>query len=87
MLLMTLQRQYQRLLKSLFAYFSNRTCNSIFLAPATTIEVNAIINSLNPSKPVDPSSIPMKLLKSIGYSVSRTFCSSCESVLPVWYFI
>ena len=51
-------------------YLSNRTSNSLFLTPVTFIEVNDLINVLNPSKSVGPNSIPIKLLKIIGSSVS-----------------
>ena len=43
---------------------------TLFLTPVTAIEVNDLINILNPSKSVGPNSIPIKLLKIIGYSVS-----------------
>ena len=56
--------------KSPLDYLSNRTSNSLFLAPVTFIEVNDLINVLNPSKSVGPNSIPIKLLKIIGSSVS-----------------
>ena len=56
--------------KSPLDYLSDRTCNSLFLTLVTEIEVNDLINILNPSKSVGPNSIPMKLLKIIGYSVS-----------------
>ena len=51
-------------------YLSNRICNSFFLTPVTFIEVNDLINNLDPSKSVGPSSIPIKSLKIIGHSVS-----------------
>ena len=51
-------------------YLSNRISSSLFLTPVTLIEVNDIINILNPSKSVGPNSIPIKLLKIIGSSVS-----------------
>ena len=56
--------------KSPLDYLSNRTSNSLFLIPVTSIEVNDLINILNPSKSVGPNSIPIKLLKIIGSSVS-----------------
>ena len=56
--------------KSPLDYLSDRTCNSLFLTPVTLIEVNDLINILNPSKSVGPNSIPIKLLKIIGHSVS-----------------
>ena len=56
--------------KSPLDYLSNRTSDSLFLTPVTLIEVNDLINILNPSKSVGPNSIPIKLLKIIGYSVS-----------------
>ena len=56
--------------KSPLEYLSNRTCNSLFLSPVTLLEVNDLINILNPSKSVGPNSIPIKLLKIIGHSVS-----------------
>ena len=56
--------------KSPLDYLSDRMCNSLFLTPLTAIEVNDLINILNPSKSVGPNSIPIKLLKIIGYSVS-----------------
>ena len=56
--------------KSPLDYLSNRTSNSLFLSPVTLIEVNDLINILNPSKSVGPNSIPIKLLKIIAYSVS-----------------
>ena len=51
-------------------YLSDRICSSLFLTPVTSIEVNDLINILNPSKSVGPNSIPIKLLKIIGCSVS-----------------
>ena len=56
--------------KSPLEYLSNRTGNSLFLTPVTFLEVNDLINILNPSKSVGPNSIPIKLLKIIGHSVS-----------------
>ena len=56
--------------KSPLDYLSNRTSNSLFLTPVTFIEVNDLINTLNPSKSVCPNSIPIKLLKILGSSVS-----------------
>ena len=56
--------------KSPLDYLSNRTSNSLFLTPVTFIEVNDLINTLNPSKSVGPNSIPIKLLKILGSSVS-----------------
>ena len=56
--------------KSPLDYLSDRMYNSLFLTPVTLIEVNDLINILNPSKSVGPNSIPIKLLKIIGYSVS-----------------
>ena len=38
--------------KSPLEYLSNRTGNSLFLTPVTLLEVNDIINILNPSKSV-----------------------------------
>ena len=34
----------------------------------TAIEVNDLINNLNPSRSVGPNSVPLKLLKTIGHS-------------------
>ena len=56
--------------KSPIDYLSNRTYSSLFLTPVTSIEVNDLINILNPSKSVGPNSIPIKLLKIIGVCVS-----------------
>ena len=56
--------------KSPLDYLSDRICNSLFLTQDTVVEVNDLINSLNPSTSVGPSSIPIKVLKSIGPSVS-----------------
>ena len=56
--------------KSPLDYLSNRTSSSLFLTPVTFVEVNDIINILNPSKSVGPNSIPIKLLKIIGSSIS-----------------
>ena len=56
--------------KSPIDYLSNRTSNSLFLTPVTSIEVNDLINILNPSKSVGPNSIPIKLVKIIGDWVS-----------------
>ena len=53
--------------KSHLDYLSDRMCNSLFLTPVTLIEVNDLINILNPSKSVGPNSIPIKLLKIIRY--------------------
>ena len=57
--------------KSPLDYLSNRTGNSLFLTPVTLMEVNDLISILNPSKSVGPNSIPIKLLKIIGSSVSQ----------------
>ena len=51
-------------------YLSDRICRSLFLTPVTMIEVNDLINILNPSKFLGPNSIPIKLLKIIGCSFS-----------------
>ena len=56
--------------KSPLVYLSNRTSNSLFISLITQIEVIDLINILNPSQSVGPNSIPMKLLKIIGFSVS-----------------
>ena len=56
--------------KSPLDYLSNRTSNSLFLTPVTWIEVNDLINILNPSKSVGPNSIPIKLLKILGSSIA-----------------
>ena len=56
--------------KSPLEYLSNRTGNSHFLTPVTLLEVNDLINILNPSKSVGSNSIPIKLLKIFGHSVS-----------------
>ena len=47
--------------KSPLEYLSNRTGYSLFLTPVTLLEVNDLINILNPSKSVGPNSIPIKL--------------------------
>ena len=52
--------------KSPLDYLSDRICSSLFLTPVISIEVNDLINILNPSKSVGPNSIPIKLLKIIG---------------------
>ena len=57
--------------KSPLDYLSNRTGNSLFLTPVTLMEVDDLISILNPSKSVGPNSIPIKLLKIIGSSVSQ----------------
>ncbi len=56
--------------KSPLDYLSNRTSNSLFLTPVTSIEVYDLINILNSAKSVGPNSIPIKLLKILGASVS-----------------
>ena len=56
--------------KSSLDYLSGRMRNSLFLAPVTLIEVNDLINILNPSKSAGPNSIPIKLLRIIGHSIS-----------------
>ena len=56
--------------KSPLDYLSNRTSSSLFLTSVTSMEVNDIINMLSPSKSVGPNSIPIKLLKIIGSSIS-----------------
>ena len=45
-------------------------CNSLFLTSVTLVEVNDLFKILNPSKSESLNSIPIKLLKIIGYSVS-----------------
>ena len=49
--------------KSLMDYLSNTIPNSIFLAPVTEGEIEAIIESLNQKKAVGPYSIPVRLVK------------------------
>ena len=56
--------------KSPLDYLTNRTSNSLFLTPVTPLEVKDIIDALNPSKSVGPNSIPIKLLKIVGCSIS-----------------
>ena len=56
--------------KSALDYLTKRVSNSLFLTPVTEIEVKDIISILNPSKSVGPNSIPIKLLKVIGSSIS-----------------
>ena len=51
-------------------YLTKRVSNSLFLAPVTQIEVEDIISILNPSKSVGPNSMPIRLLKVIGSSIS-----------------
>ena len=51
-------------------YLTNRASNSLFLTPVTPLEVKDIIDALNPSKSVGPNSIPIKLLKIVGCSIS-----------------
>ena len=48
--------------KSPLEYLSNRTGNSLFLTPVTLLEVNDLIDILNPFKSIGPKSIPIKLL-------------------------
>ena len=56
--------------KSPLDYLSNRTSNSLYLTPVTPFEVKDIIDALDPSKSVGPNSIPIKLLKIVGCSIS-----------------
>ena len=56
--------------KSPLDYLTNRASNSLFLTPVTPLEVRDIIDALNPSKSVGPNSIPIKLLKIVGCSIS-----------------
>ena len=56
--------------KSPLDYLSNRTSNSLFLTLVTPFEVKDIIDALDPSKSVGPNSIPIKLLKIVGCSIS-----------------
>ena len=56
--------------KSSLDYLSNRTSSSLFLTLVTSMEVNDIINILSLSKSVGPNSIPIKLLRIIGSSIS-----------------
>ena len=56
--------------KSPLDYLSNRTSNSLFLTPVTPFEVKDILDALDPSKSVGPKSIPIKLLKIVGCSIS-----------------
>ena len=57
--------------KSPLDFLSNRASDSLFPTPVTLIEVNDVINILNSSESVGPNSIPIKLFKIIGYSVSH----------------
>ena len=66
--------------KSPLDYLTKRVSNSLFLTPVTEIEVKDIISILNPSKSVGPNSIPIKLLKVIGSSISPLLA------LELWYF-
>ena len=52
------------------AFSLDFTTNSLLLTPVTAIEVNDLIYILNPSKPVGPNSITIKLLEIIGCFVS-----------------
>ena len=57
-------------IKSPLAYMSDRNPDSIFLSPVTYYEVKDLIAALNPAKSVGPNSIPIKLLKILGPSLS-----------------
>ena len=56
--------------KSPLDYLSNRTSNSLFLTPATPLDVKDIIDALNPSKSVGPNSIPINLLQLLECLIS-----------------
>ena len=56
--------------KSPLDYLTNRASKSLFLTPVTPLEVKDIIDALNPSKSVGPNSIPIKLSKIVGCSIS-----------------
>ena len=56
--------------KSPLDYLSNRTSNSLFLTPVTLFEVKDVIDALDRSKSVGPNSIPIRLLKIVGCSIS-----------------
>ena len=51
-------------------YLSTRTSNSLFHTPVTLFTVTDISDALEPSKSVSPNSIPIKLLKIVGCSIS-----------------
>ena len=63
MVITNIDKSVLRTGKSPVGYLSNRTPNSIFLAPATKREIEIIIESLNQKKAIGPYSIPAFLLK------------------------
>ena len=57
--------------KSPIEYLCNRNSNSVFLSPATPIEVNQTILNLYQTKSTGPYSIPTKVLKILGPKISH----------------
>ena len=64
-----------RIPKSRLDYLLNRNPDSFFLSPVTSEELLDLINLLDSSKSVGPNSIPIKLLKIIGSSLSPYLAS------------
>ncbi len=72
--------------KSPLDYLSNRKSYSLFLSPVTHEEILDFINLLDSSKSVGPNSIPIKLLKIIGSSISPYLASLVNESFQVGIF-
>ena len=72
---------------SVNSYLNGPLCNSFFLYPVNTTEIENEINNLNSSKSVGPFSIPTKLLKILTTLLSQPLtylfnCSFATGVVP-----
>ncbi len=72
--------------KSPLDYLQNRNPASLFLSPVTSEEILDLINLLDSSKSVGPNSIPIKMLKIIGSSISPCLASLVNKSFQVGIF-
>ena len=63
MLLLTFTLLLDNIKKKIHDFLPPMNTNSFFLNPTDKIEVKNIILPLNPSKAIDPNSIPTKIVK------------------------
>ena len=70
-----IDKKIPRTKKSPLDYLKKRISNSLFLSPATLVEIEIIIQSLNVKKAIGPYSIPVSLLKILSRHTAQPLSS------------